>query len=134
MTDEGLTPRYLFRNDAGETIPPYAVMRVTGLINVDDSYVLTVEKPDEKKGRLYVVNWKNAVKPGGFGRCAWDGPLVAGVVQSDGAVTSGEKRGTKKGDWFLRSKKEGGRSEFVIVGQTEKQGKKTAIVLPFWCV
>jgi hypothetical protein len=45
-----------FRNDSGETIPPFAVLRITGVVTIAGRAVLTVSKPNADGGTFYAVN------------------------------------------------------------------------------
>lgn len=43
-------PFFPFRNDSGETIPPFACMQVTGVAEVGERFYLTVDKPVDNSG------------------------------------------------------------------------------------
>lgn len=49
-------PRNVFRNDSGDTIPAFGLMRVTGLEVTGDRYVLTVDQPDGTSKSAHVIN------------------------------------------------------------------------------
>ena len=74
-----------FRNDSGETIPAFAVMRPkihadggTQIIDREGRWCVSVIKPDTKFSRLHLINGPTAVPSNGYGLAA-DGsyPVLA---------------------------------------------------------
>lgn len=103
-----------FRNDSNETIPAYAVMRVTGVVTTQSIPVITVAKPSSTFQRLYLVNGPLAVASSGelpaFGTWADQ----AGFVLYDDANTPayGESWGPSNGSWEIKKYRYG----FTILG------------------
>lgn len=108
---QGQQPRGLtFRNDSGETIPGFAVMRITGVIERDglDSVVL-VRKP--KTGNYcYMVNGPLPVAANAYGYGTFDFPAYAlfdgqtsGPVGATYAAlpVNGEEWGPENNSWKL---------------------------------
>lgn len=116
--------RIPFRNTSAETIPAYAVMRVTDAIVVDDIKVFTVAKPNTSLGRLYLINgpkevpqYSAGVEPGsGHGSFLWH----ASDVLYDTAATPayGESWGPQDGTWTLKKWRYG----FTIKGGNTGSG------------
>jgi len=100
-----------FRNDSGETIPPHAVMRVTGTDLVGEQQVLTASKPSTTFQRYYAINGTAAVRDGRIGRCT-TGPQC--IVRYDTSATPafGETWGAKPSSWDLFQ----GRPGFNVLG------------------
>lgn len=100
-----------FRNDSGETIPPHAVMRITGTSVIGDQSVLTVSKPNTTLERFYAINSAAAVASGRFGQATTGPPCM---VRYDTAVTPafGQSWGAKPSTWDLFPNRPG----FSILG------------------
>lgn len=90
-----------FRNDSGETIPPFAVLRITGVVTIEGRAVLTVAKPNADGGTFYAVNGAVSVVSGGYGSCTRDAPCMAAC---DDSVTPsvGEEWGVMSASWELQ--------------------------------
>ncbi|MGD9645213.1 MAG: hypothetical protein AB7U73_05840 [Pirellulales bacterium] len=101
-----------FRNDAGETIPPCAVMQVTGVVTLEGQAVLTVDKPAADRGTHFVFNGAFAVAAGDFGSCTHSFPCCARFNPAD-APAVGQTWGAEDGAWAL---KKGHRGYRVIGG------------------
>lgn len=106
-----------FRNDSNETIPAFAVMRVTGVATGMSIPLVTVAKPSSSFQRLYLVNGPIPVAGGsksrempGFGTWADQ----AGFVLYDDANTPayGESWGPSDGSWEIKKWRYG----FTILG------------------
>ncbi len=77
------------RNDSGEIIPPFAVMRITGEATVSGMAVYTVSKPNTAFQRRYLVNGPAAIKVGAIGQCN-DGHFVdLDITYSSGVANYG---------------------------------------------
>jgi hypothetical protein len=100
-----------FRNDSGEEVPGFAVLRPTGVISVEGQAVLTIAKPDSDGGSFYFFNGPFPVKYGKFGSGTADFPCFAAYDDSD-APQVGDVWGAKSGQWTLKK----GNSGFKIVG------------------
>lgn len=93
------TPGIRFKNSTNETIPPYAVMAVTG--HDEDSFgkFTTIAKPGTTFRRRYIVNGPIEVKEN---RC---GTAQAGNIQKilydTGTPANDEGWGPKPGQWSL---------------------------------
>ena len=98
-------------NGAGETIPAFAVVRVTGS-GTDDVY--TAAKPDEDGQYAFV--WGIHDTPAGFvGTLTNDYPAYALYESGDGAPAVGETWGAGAGSFKLRKDKPG----FRVVGSPD---------------
>jgi hypothetical protein len=100
-----------FRNDAGEPIPPFAVLRPTGVVTVQGQAVLTVARPNADGGSFYFFNGPFAVDAGGFGSCTGDFPCFAAYDTAD-VPALGQQWGAKNGSWLL----EKGHTGYKIIG------------------
>lgn len=89
-----------FRNDSGETVPPFAVLKPTGMAEVDSAGVLTIDQCDEDGYWPVFFNGPMAVADGKFGSCTGDLPCMA---YYDNAATpaAGEFWGAKSSSWKL---------------------------------
>ncbi len=114
-----------FRNDSGEEIPPYAVMRITGA-DVDDpddeqqvdNWFLKVEKPNTTFYREYLVNGPETVpysgggaEDFGVGYFLRDARYVS-YREASGTPAYGEVWGPKADQWTLEKYRYG----FTIQG------------------
>lgn len=93
-----------FRNDSGEVIPPYAVMRPDALSTEGESqgnWFFKVVKPDDQFRRRYYINGPVAIPDGGFGMCS-DGtyPTIASYG-GGGVVDFQTPGGACEGSWKL---------------------------------
>lgn len=89
-----------FRNQSEEAIPPFAVLRPTGVITVHGQAVLTVSKPDTSGGLAHFFNGPFPVEVGGFGSCTADFPCYAAHDPSDQPAL-GDEWGPEAGSWQL---------------------------------
>lgn len=105
--------RIRFRNDSGETVPEWAVMRVTGMAT-SGIICPTITKPDTTFSRLYMVNGPRLVPPyTGYGQTGygWGTFLLTETLRlldqfvfyntSSGTPAAGESWGPKNGQWAL---------------------------------
>ena len=105
-----------FRNESTETIPPFGVLRVTGVVVPEPGrVVLLANRPDtfgcQDRGLL---NGAVPVASGGYGVGTRAG-LAAGLYEAaDGIPTVGERWGPRPGGWRLRRHTGG----FVVWGVT----------------
>lgn len=96
------------RNDSGEAIPPYAVMRQSGnAVNIGDELVIPVSKPGTTFSRLYLINGPAAIPADGYGRAsdARSGPRLV-KIETDEA-THGHGWGVQADSWALRKNRPG---------------------------
>lgn len=107
--------RISFRNDAGESVPRWGVMRVTG--GSAEEYI-TTSKPNSSFQRLYTVNLDADIAPGKFGLCTF---LTAETLHfADNYVlyntantpAVGESWGPAQDSWSIGKNGHG----FVIIG------------------
>lgn len=98
-----------FKNVSAETIPAFAVMRVTGTIQVEGMTAITCAKPNSSSFSFYVVNGPAAVRAGFFGQCTY-GPSL--VVRYSGSPSLDDDLGPTNGSWEISS----GGSGFRVVG------------------
>lgn len=93
-------PWKLFRNTTAETIPAFAVMRITGSEDFNGAIRFTVAKPNATQYAVYLVNGPYAVPAGTDGVCTT--LTQAGYVaydDGDGAPALGESWGAKNAQW-----------------------------------
>ena len=90
-----------FRNDAGESIPAFAVMRCAGADSVDGRAILLMDKPTADRHQSIYVNGPLDVADGDYGICSRDLPLHCLYDTSDGTPSSGQWWGVKHDSWKL---------------------------------
>lgn len=117
----------LFRNDSSEQIPPFAVLRLTGLVVLEQArVVLTADKPNTFGSQyLCAVNGPTPVAAGKLGVCTREPGVAALYDSADGVPAFGERWGPRAGSWKLR-KNTGG---FVVHGVTNSAAR-LALVAP----
>jgi hypothetical protein len=93
-----------YRNDAGEEIPAFALVRPTG---ADTDGTLVVGKPNSD-GQLVYVNGPVPCPDGGYGLCTVDDPVFV-YYDSGGTPAFGETWGAANGSWKLTEGKQGWR-------------------------
>jgi hypothetical protein len=91
-----------FRNDSGEAVPAYAVMRVTSRATVDGRSIHVIGKPTTTFQRRYLVNGVLEVGIGkrGWGTWLWHADYVL-YNSGSGTPAYGEGWGPKSGQWSL---------------------------------
>lgn len=104
-----------FYNASGETIPAYAVMRVTGVSTLGSVPVITVAKPSSAFQRLYLVNGPLAVsgesnQEPNFGTWAEGAAFV--LYDDANTPAYGESWGASNGSWKIKKYRYG----FTILG------------------
>jgi hypothetical protein len=82
-TDE----RLLFRNDSGETIPAYGIVRVTGYVEANGRNMVTVTKPATSVGS-FIVNGREEVLANEYGY-GFAGPVVRVTYHSSDSPNPG---------------------------------------------
>lgn len=106
-----------YRNDSGETIPAYGIVRITGIIIPEPGRVLlTVAKPNVY-GCQYqcAINGPVPIGAGKFGNCSRETFAAALYDTADGPPGIGERWGPRDGTWKLRRNTGG----FAVVGTTK---------------
>jgi len=99
-----------FRNDSGEEVPPFAVLRVTGLTTIGGRTVVTIGKPNTYGSQYsHFVNGPITVPADGYGTCTNDFPAM---VSANGTATVGQLWGPRSGSWELESSTPG----FIALG------------------
>jgi hypothetical protein len=91
-------PPLFFRNDSGETIPPYACMQVTGTVEVGGQNYFTVDKPADEDGTsgAYLFNLRRSVAADEYGN--GDAGVETRSV-TDGSVSAGDRVSPTTGSW-----------------------------------
>lgn len=101
-----------FRNESGETVPAFAVMRVTGSVVLKGRVFLRIGKPngDGRKWN-HVINGPQPVDNNKLGTCFDDFPCAA-----DGStnIAAGKQCGPTAGSWLLQDGGDGFRSYGVL--------------------
>jgi hypothetical protein len=104
-----------FRNDSGGEIPAFGIIKITGIVLVDQKPYLKAEKSDAYGAQYdHYVNGAVAVPSSAYGKCASgaDGPVWAAYDDAE-TPAFGEHWGPINADWELK-KKSGG---FRIYGE-----------------
>src|SRR5688572_13390436 len=97
--------RIPFRVDASETVPAYALMRVTGMVEVDGRYVYKIDKPDTSFKRLYLVNgpedvtYRSGSTGYGWGTWLWHSDYV--LYNTAATPAFGETWGPTNATWTI---------------------------------
>lgn len=88
-----------YRNDSGETVPPFAALKPTGMVEIDGAGVVTCDKPDADDQVPLFFNGPAEVAADGYGRCTADFPAVARY--SGSAPSVGDTVGAADASWSL---------------------------------
>jgi len=104
-------PWHFFRNDSGESIPAFAVMRPTGTIQAFGATVFTCAKPNATSYSFYLINGPGVVRDGQFGQCTY-GPDVVVLYDTGSSPALDEDWGPTNGSWKIATAGTG----FRIVG------------------
>lgn len=100
-----------FKNAAGETIPAYAVMQVSGVLSAGGK-TLSVVKPDGSRKRVFMLNGPSDVALGGFGWGRMHSPTAYALYDtSSGTPAYGELWGPTT-TWKLSKSQSG----FEVIG------------------
>lgn len=118
-------PWKLFRNNSGETIPPFSVMRITGAESLATGLRMIVAKPNDAFKTHYLINGPYAVLDGDDGR----GTTLAqadnvAYNSSSGTPAVDEEWGAKEDQWTLQKNRPG----FIIIGNTKTSSGVTHVV------
>lgn len=102
-TYEDRTAWLKFRNDSGEVIPPFALLRITGLTLIQNQRVLTVNKPNDTFNRYYAVNGGAKVGIAKLGECTMSRVCLVRTEAGAGLGTYG----ARSGQWGLEPSRPG---------------------------
>jgi hypothetical protein len=100
-----------FQNVSGESIPAFAVMRVTGTAVINGMPAITCAKPNATSYNFYVINGPHDVQNGAYGQCTY-GPSVVVRYNTGTSPTLDAEWGAVNGSWLLGS----GGTGFRVVG------------------
>lgn len=94
---------FQFRNDSGETIPPYAVMKHVSTEKVDHEPLLIMDKPSGELHRLWYINGPASVRDGDFGLCHHNmgEDYLENPVLVSGSPTVGKQYGPSPSQWYI---------------------------------
>lgn len=113
-----------FRNDSGETIPAFGVMRpriaadaTTEIVDRDGRWCVSVVKPDTKFSRRYLINGPTAIPDGGFGLAA-DGSTPVLALRDNETVACGDGWGVQASSWKLKRYAPGRFTIYAASGQS----------------
>ena len=126
-----------FRNDSGESIPAFAVMRpkIEGddgdkIVDRSGNWVVPVKKPDTKFSRRYLINGPGVVVKDGYGMAA-DGIYPVLALREDETVECGDGWGVQPSSWKLKRYSPG---KFTIYSASgEKAGNKRGLFSQVEC-
>jgi hypothetical protein len=93
-----------FRNDSGETIPPFSCVRITGAVIVETGRVtLKVGKPNTYGAQYsHAFTGPVSVADGKYGLCTRSDGAVAVYDDADGTPAFGELWGPRDATWKLK--------------------------------
>jgi hypothetical protein len=111
-------------NGAGEEIPAYACMRITGATEIDNDIVFQVAKPNTDKQLFYLVNGPVAIENNSAaeGRCTT--LSQAGYVSVSSSPSFGNIWGPTDGSWSVSSSGGG----FLMLGSLQSDPSRAAAV------
>lgn len=116
-----------FRNDSGETIPPYGIIKITNTVKQNGIYLLKGEKPDAWGSQYsHYVNGPAEVADGDEGRCYVPTSPVWAAYDTGDTPAVGEPWGPTSGSWEL-SQDVGG---FEVISSETDDGKVLVIQRP----
>lgn len=105
-----------FRNDSGETIPAFGIVRIDGAEVADNNRLVLIGKKPNGSGKIHYINGGVEVANGSFGSCAVaSGPVWAKYDTGD-TPSVGESWGPVSGSWELGI--DGGGFK-IVGGETE---------------
>jgi hypothetical protein len=103
--------RIPFRNDSGEVIPAYGLLRITGMATVDGRNIWKVEKPDATYRRRYLVAAQEVgIGKRGWGTWLWHADYV--LYDTGNTPAFGEEWGPEASSWTIKKDSPG----FTIQG------------------
>lgn len=113
------------RNDSGEEIPAFAIVRLTGThIDHAGRVMLTGAKPNVYGSQYrHAVNGRLAIPDGKSGLCTLDFPAMALYDTADGTPVVGQRWGPRSGTWKLK-KNTGG---FVVAGLIDEDAGRMMV-------
>lgn len=107
-----------FKNGSGEEIPPFAVMRITGIEIFDGRSVVMVDKPNTYGSQyLHYINGPIAVADGKCSTCTNAFPALA-KYNTGSSPTVGKLWGPRNGSWELQEETGG----FIVIGVSATTG------------
>ena len=120
-----------YRNDAGETIPAYALLRITGVESLgtspDVQTLYVAAKPSASATHLvWAFNDGSSIASGGYGLLTFDFPAVA-KVNTGAAPVNSETWGPSSGQWYIVKSDTATMPLVVIHGKTTEQGDTTIV-------
>lgn len=108
--------RFMILNQSGETIPPYAVIRVTGWAS--NGLYATVAKPTDAAEYLHAANGPLEVVTGGYGEATFDFPAFVRYNPESGSPATGELWQRVPDKWTL-GKGDADKGNFPIIGAAD---------------
>lgn len=106
-----------FRNDSGETIPPFGVMRPSDIVEREGRWVFKVVKPDTTFSRRYLINGPTAVPIDGYGMAA-DGSYPVLALRENETVECADGWGVQPSSWKLKRYSPGNFTIYAASGQS----------------
>lgn len=110
-----------FRNDSGETIPPYSSIKITGVVSGGARTTLTAEKPDAD-ATMFATTGPFSVSSGGFGSACVSVHRVAAFT---GSLSVGQRCKPKVGEWKLELDLSG---PFVCLGVIDSTNNLALVI------
>lgn len=96
-----------FRNDSGETVPAYGVMKVVDQVDIGGTQYLTINKPDYTFQRRYLINTGSAVADTETGLGNWLDESALVLYDESEGDPNGEEWGAWPGQWTLKKERLG---------------------------
>lgn len=112
-----------YRNDSGEEIPAYALLRITGVATVNGQTLFTAAKPNASTTHLiWAFNSDIVVASGAtnLGLCTFDFPAIA-KINAGAAPVLNEMWGPTDAQWYIV------RADSATIPLFEIHGKTTAM-------
>lgn len=88
-----------FKNDSAESVPPFGVMRVTGIETIGGRPIVKIGKPNTYGSQYsHYVNGPIEVAAGAYGTCTNEFPALAAT---NGTASGGQLWGPRDDSWEL---------------------------------
>jgi len=114
-----------FVNNAGSTIPPFGILRVTGTTILSNREILTVDQPNTFGSQYFhFVNSGQSVAAGKYGTCFNGFPVSAAFTTGDGTPAFGQIWGPQSGTWLLKINTFG----FRVVGTPDNTNGVVSVI------
>ena len=122
-----------FRNDSGESIPAYSLLRITGVATVNGQIVWLAAKPNSSTTHLvWAFNGSTTTAIDGYGQCTFDYPAIA-KIDTGVSTINNSRYGPSNSQWYIVPSASATFDLVVILGQSAAQGD-TTVVERIWTI